>query len=101
MIYLKFKAHSVTIITIQFMLITEQSVALHETLQQTGYGSFKDFALVKAKEKLLEKIKMCPQHIKKFEGKQGVDYTGFFKTLHQLNYPLLEKERIVQNGMQN
>ncbi len=41
------------------MLVTKQSLALHETVQQMGYGSLEDFALVKAKEKLMEEIKMC------------------------------------------
>lgn len=74
------------------MLITEQTLALHETVPRMGYGSLEDFALVKAKKKLLEEIKMCTQHIAKFEEKYGVDYADFCKTFHQLNYTVFEKE---------
>lgn len=74
------------------MLVTKQSLALHETVQQMGYGLLEDFALVKAKEKLMEEIKMCTQHIEKFEEKYGVDYADFFKTFHQLNFSVFKKE---------
>lgn len=74
------------------MLIPEQSLALHETVQQMGYGSLEDFALIKAKEKLLEEMRMCTQHIERFETKYGVDYAEFCKSFHQLNYPMFEKE---------
>ena len=32
------------------MLIAQQSLALHETVQQMGYDSLEDFALVNAKK---------------------------------------------------
>lgn len=74
------------------MLSTEQSLALHETLQQMGYDSLEDFALIKAKEKVLDELKMCTQHIELFEKKYGVDYADFCKSFHKLTYPIVEKE---------
>ncbi len=59
------------------MLIKEQSLALHETVQQMGYGSLEDFALVQAKEKLLHEINYCVQHIEQLEKKYGMDYADF------------------------
>lgn len=74
------------------MLSPEQSLALHETLQQMGYDSLEDFALIKAKEKVLDEIKMCSQHIEEFEKKYGVEYADFCKSFHQFDHPLFEKE---------
>lgn len=74
------------------MLIKEQSIALNEAVQQMGYGSVEDFALVKAREKILQEIKVCSQSIEQLEKKYGVDYATFCNQFHQLDYPLFDKE---------
>ncbi len=74
------------------MLIAEKSLALHEAVQQMGYGSLEDFALVQAREKLLQEVSICSRNIDQFEKKYGMDYTDFCKTFHQVNRPVFEKE---------
>ncbi len=74
------------------MLIAEKSLALHEAVQQMGYGSLEDFALVQAKEKLLQEISVCSRNIEHFEKKYVMDYADFCKTFHRLNQPVFEKE---------
>ncbi len=74
------------------MLINDQSLALHETVQQMGSSSLEDFALAQAKEKLLNEISYCVQQIGQFEKKYGMDYTDFCKNFQQLQQPIFEKE---------
>lgn len=74
------------------MLISEQSLALHETVEQMGYSSVEDFALVQAREKLLQEMNVCVRHIEQFEKKYGMDYADFCKNFHQLQQPVFEKE---------
>ena len=45
------------------MLINNQSLALHETVEQMGYGSIAAFALTQAKEKVLQEISACVKNI--------------------------------------
>lgn len=66
------------------MLIAEQSLALHEAVQQMGYNSLEDFALVQAREKLLQEISICTRNIEQFEKKYGIDYADFCKNFHHL-----------------
>lgn len=74
------------------MLISEQSLALHEAVQQMGYNSLEDFALVQAREKILQEISICTRNIEQLEKKYGMDYADFCKTFHQLNHSAFEKE---------
>ncbi|MEJ7680373.1 MAG: hypothetical protein WKG06_21470 [Segetibacter sp.] len=74
------------------MLIADQSLALHEAVQQMGYNSLEDFALVQAREKLLQEISICSRNIEQFEKKYGMDHADFCKTFHQVNKPFFEKE---------
>lgn len=74
------------------MLITERSLALHETVQQMGYNSLEDFALEQAREKLLQEINICIKNIEQFEKKYGIDYADFCKNFNQLQQPIFEKE---------
>jgi len=74
------------------MLLVEKSLALQETVQQMGFDSVEDFALVKAKEKLLNEIAICTTNIEKFEKKYNFDYAEFCSKFQQLQYPLFEKE---------
>ena len=74
------------------MLIAEKSIALHDVVQQLGFASLEDFALDKAKEELLNDIKICTDNIAKFEKKYGLDYADFCFKFHELGYPLFEKE---------
>lgn len=74
------------------MLINEQSLALHETIEQMGYRSVEDFALTQAREKLLQEINVCMKHVEQFEEKYKMDYADFYKNFHQLQQPLFEKE---------
>ena len=60
--------------------------------KQMGYGSLEDFALVQAREKLLQEISIYVRHIEQFEKKYGIDYGDFCKTFHQLKQPVFEKE---------
>lgn len=74
------------------MLLAEKSLALHETIHLMGFDSVEDFALVKAKEKLLDEIRICSENIERFEKKFGVNYTDFCLNFHQVSGPLFEKE---------
>lgn len=74
------------------MLINDQSLALHETVQQMGYHSLEDFALVQAKEKLLHEISYGVQQIEQFEKKYRMDYADFCKNFQDLQLPIFEKE---------
>lgn len=74
------------------MLINEQSLALHEAVEQMGYSSIKAFALIQAKEKLVQEINVCVKNIELFEKKYETDYADFCKNFHQLQHPLFEKE---------
>lgn len=74
------------------MLVAEKSLALREAVQQMGYDSLEEFALVQAREKLLQEITICFRNIEQFEKKYGIDYAHFCKTFHQLNQPVFEKE---------
>ena len=74
------------------MLITEQSLALHETVEQMGFHSVEDFALVQAREKLLQEISVCVNYIEQFEKKYETNYADFCKDFHQLDQPIFEKE---------
>lgn len=74
------------------MLIAEQSLALHEAVQQMGYNSLEDFALVQAREKLLQEISISTRNIEQFEKKYGIDYADFCKNFHHLSQPVFEKE---------
>ena len=74
------------------MLINDQSLALHETVEQMGYGSIVAFALILAKEKLLQEISICAKDIEQLEEKYKTDYTDFCKNFHQLLQPIFEKE---------
>jgi len=74
------------------MLINDQSLALHETVQQMGYSSLEDFALIQAREKLLHEINCCLRHIEQFEKQYRIDYIDFCKKFYQLPQSLFEKE---------
>lgn len=74
------------------MLITEQSLALHETVHQMGYHSLEDFALEQAREKLLQEINICIKNTEQFEKKYRIDYADFCKSFNQLKQPVFEKE---------
>lgn len=74
------------------MLLVEKSLALQEAVQQMGFDSVEDFALLKAKEKLLNEIATCTTHIEEFEKKYSFDYAVFCLNFQQLQYPLFEKE---------
>ena len=74
------------------MMVNEQSLALHEAVEGMGYHSVEDFALVQAKEKLLQEITVCMKHVEHFEEKYKMDYADFYKNFHQLQQPLFEKE---------
>ncbi len=74
------------------MLLKEQSLALHQTVQEMGYTSLEDFALQKARADLLHQIAICQHKIEELERKYGVDYVDFCKNFHQLTQPLFEKE---------
>jgi hypothetical protein len=74
------------------MLLTEKSLALHEAVQQMGFDSVEDFALIKAKEKLSNEITICTTNIENFEKKYGLDYADFCLKFHQLQQSLFEKE---------
>lgn len=74
------------------MLFAEKSLALHEAVRQMGFDSVEDFALIKAKEKLLNEIMICTSNIEKFEKKYGYDYADFCLKFQQLQQPLFEKE---------
>ncbi len=74
------------------MLINDQSLALHETVQQMGYSSLEDFALVQAREKLLHEINCCLRYIDQFEKKYEVNYADFCKNFQQLQQSIFEKE---------
>lgn len=74
------------------MLINEQSLALHETVEQMGYSSIEAFALIQAKEKLLQEISICLKHVEEFEEKYKMNYADFCKNFHQLQQPLFDKE---------
>jgi hypothetical protein len=89
---IKLGTELVILFKIIFMLMTEKSLALEEAVHQMGFNSVEDFALVQAKEKLLEEITECTSQIEKFEGKYGVDYADFCSKFHQLRQPVFEKE---------
>ena len=74
------------------MLVTEQSLALHETVEQMGYASVEDFALQQARDKLLQEINVCIKNIECFEEKYKMGYADFCKDFHKLPQPLFEKE---------
>lgn len=74
------------------MLIVEKSLALQEAIQQMGFGSIEDFALDKAREKLLTEIGLCTTNIEKFEKKYNLVYSDFCLKFKQLDYSLFEKE---------
>lgn len=74
------------------MLLVEKSLALKEAVQQMGFDSVEDFALVKAKEKLLNEIIICTTNIEEFEKKYNFNYVDFCLNFQQLQYPLFEKE---------
>ncbi len=83
------------------MLITERSLALHETVQQMGYNSLEDFALEQAREKLLQEINICIKNIEQFEKKYGIDYANFAKTSTSYNNRFLRRKKTALNGMLN
>jgi hypothetical protein len=74
------------------MLLTEKSLALHETVNQMGFGSLEDFALEKAKETLIKEVSNCMRRTAIFSDKYGMNYTEFCKNFHELSFPLFEKE---------
>ena len=74
------------------MLINEQSLALHEAVEQMGYRSLEDFALVQARQQLVQEISVCINNIEKFERKYGKDYADFCKNFQQLKQLTFEKE---------
>lgn len=74
------------------MLIVEKSLALQEAIRQMGFDSVEDFALVEAREKILNEIKICTTNIEIFEKKYGLDYADFCLKFQQLEYPIFEKE---------
>ena len=74
------------------MLVNEQSLALHETIYQMGFGSVEDFAVEKVKETLLKEISNCTQRILFFSDKYGVEYSEFCKNFHSLPLSIFEKE---------
>jgi hypothetical protein len=74
------------------MLLAEKSLALHEAVKQMGFDSLEDFALIKAKEKLLNEIIICTNNIETFEKKYGLDYADFCLKFQQLQQPLFQRE---------
>ena len=74
------------------MLINDQSLALHETVEQMGYGSIEAFALTQAKEKVLQEISACVKNIEIFEEKYKMDYADFCKNFSQSQIAVFEKE---------
>ncbi|HEY5405780.1 MAG TPA: hypothetical protein VIJ92_01785 [Ginsengibacter sp.] len=74
------------------MLINEQSLALHEAVEQMGYSSVEDFALIQARQQLLQEINICMSNIEKLERKYGVDYADFCKGFQKLTQSIFEKE---------
>ncbi len=74
------------------MLVTEQSLALNETVNQLGFGSVEDFALQKAKETLTLEIAVCKQNIAMLSEKYGMNYNEFYERFHELPQDLFEKE---------
>jgi hypothetical protein len=74
------------------MLLNEQSLALHNTVQEMGYESLEDFALQKARQDLLQEIAISQKKIEDFEKKYGIDYADFCKDFQKLKQPLFEKE---------
>lgn len=74
------------------MLLVEKSLALHEVVQHMGFDSIEDFALAKAREKLLNEIFTCTTNIENFEKKYGFAYADFCSKFQQLQQPLFEKE---------
>ncbi len=74
------------------MLLNEKSLALHETVEQMGYNSVEDFALVQARQQLLNEICVCVTNIEKLEKKYGTGYADFCKNFSQLTLPVFEKE---------
>lgn len=74
------------------MLLNEKSMALHETVEQMGYNSVEDSALVQARQQLLNEMAVCVTNIEKLEKKYGTDYADFCKNFLQLIQPMFEKE---------
>ena len=74
------------------MLLVERSLALNEAVQHMGFDSVEDFALAKAREKLLDEISVCTTNIENFEKKYDGDYADFCIKFQHLQWPLFEKE---------
>ncbi len=74
------------------MLINDQSLALHETVAQMGYGSIEAFALTQAREKVLQEISFCVKNIEILEEKHKMDYADFCKNFSLLQISVFEKE---------
>ncbi len=81
------------------MLINEQSLALHEAIEQMGYNSVEDFALKQARLQLLQEINICVSNIEVLEKKYKIDYADFVKTSSIFHRPFLRRKMIAQNGM--
>lgn len=74
------------------MLLHEKSLALHEAVEQMGYSSVEDFALIQARQQLLQEISVCVTNIEELEKKYGVGYSEFCKNFQQLKQSTFEKE---------
>lgn len=74
------------------MLLNEKSLALHETIEQMGYNSLEDFALVQVRQQLLSEISVCMTNVERLEKKYGTDFAGFCNNFFQLTVPTFEKE---------
>ncbi len=74
------------------MLLNEKSLALHEAVEQMGYSSVEAFALIQARQQLLQEIGTCMDNIEQLEKKYGIGYADFCKNFAQLKQSTFEKE---------
>lgn len=73
--------------------MTVQQAVLESTFQEMGYTSMADYAIRKAREELLNELKISTDEVSRFEAKYGMTFLEFDKRFHDLKqFGLFERE---------
>ena len=73
--------------------MTVEQATLERVFHTMGYESSTDYAVKKAREELLQELKVSLERVETFEKKYGMDYAQFDKQFHELTqFGLFERE---------